>query len=261
MGSAILGGLLGARVVGAARLAGYDPAPGRVAALRRLHVRSATSSAALARASNVVVLAVKPQVMRAVLHEIAPALTPRHLVISIAAGISTRRIEHELGRGIPVVRVMPNTPAQICQGMSVMCRGRAARAGHVAAAAAIFSALGEVLVLPERFFHAVTAVSGSGPAYVFFFMEGMVEAGRRLRVPPRALRRLVLTTVLGSARLAHATGEALAALRARVTSKGGTTEAAFRVFDRAKVRQGIVAGIVAAARRSSRLARSVDRCS
>lgn len=267
MGSAILRGLLEARVATAGQLVGTDPSPASRAALRRLGIRAAASNAALVRACDVVMLAVKPQEMAAVLEEVAPHLAPSQLVISIAAGRSTRWIEQRLGHrqrlpreeagprpsGQPVVRAMPNTPAQIRQGITVLCRGGAASATHLAIAHALFGALGDVLELPERDFHAVTAVSGSGPAYLFFFMEAMLEAGRRLRLPAAAVERLVVQTVIGSASLACATGEPPAVLRARVTSKGGTTEAALRVFEQSNVRAGVVAGVLAAARRSAQL--------
>lgn len=255
MGSAILRGLLEAGVAHPARLRGADPAPARRAALQRLGVRAAASAGALARGCRILILAVKPQELPGVLQAAAPWITRRHLVVSIAAGISTRAIERRLARGVPVIRVMPNTPAQIRQGISVICRGRAARAAHGATARLIFGPLGEVLELPERQFHAVTAVSGSGPAYVFTLMEGMLAAGRRLGLPPGPLQRLVLQTVLGSAQLARATGAPPAALRALVTSRGGTTAAALAVFQRRRVPAGLVAGILAAARRSAQLGR------
>ena len=253
MGIAILRGLRTARHVTAGQTIGADPTPARAAVLRRLGVRRAPSNLALVQASNVVIVAVKPQQMRDVLREIAPELTSRHLVISIAAGISTRQIERVIGASIPVVRAMPNTPAQIRQGMSVLCGGRAARASHRATARAIFDALGETLELPERLFHAVTAISGSGPAYLFLLMEAMLAAGRHLELPPAALDRLVRQTVVGSAQLAAASTESPSILRQRVTSKGGTTEAALRTFARRRVPQALIAGIEAAARRAHQL--------
>jgi len=253
MGSAILRGLLAAGVARPTQLIGADPAAAKRASLRGVRVRIAPSNRALVQQSTVVILAVKPQELVAVARQIAPALTSRHLVISIAAGLSTRRIEAALGRAVPLIRVMPNTPVQIRQGISVICRGRWARSPHARTATAIFGALGDVLELPERSFHAVTAVSGSGPAYLFFLMEQMFTAGRRLGLPAAALERLVRQTVVGSAQLAAAGGESPSVLRARVTSKGGTTEAALRAFAQARVPQGIVRGLLAAARRSAQL--------
>lgn len=253
MGLAILRGLLEARVATPARLLGADPSSAKRAALRRLKVRAASSNAALARASDIILIAVKPQEMAGVLQEIVPALSSTKLIISIAAGRSTRWIEHIIGARRSIVRAMPNTPAQIRQGVTVICAGRAAKASHLAAARAIFGALGEVLELPERHFHAVTAVSGSGPAYVFYLMEAMLAAGRKLQLPSAAVERLVRQTVVGGASLAARAGEPPAVLRARVTSTGGTTEAALRIFEQAGVRAGVVAGIRAAARRSAQL--------
>ena len=253
MGAAIVRGLLEARVAAARQLIGADPSPARRATVRRLGIRTAASNAALVRACDAVVLAVKPQELAAVLAEIAPRLRSSQLVISIAAGRSTRWLEQRLARRQSVIRAMPNTPAQIRQGITVLCRGRAARAAHLAVARRLFGALGETVELPERDFHAVTAISGSGPAYVFLLMEAMLAAGRRLKLPAAALARLVVQTVAGSAALARATGEPPAVLRARVTSKGGTTAAALRAFARARVPAGLVSGMVAAARRSAQL--------
>lgn len=253
MGLAVIRGMLAAGLVRPRQLVGFDPDPSRRAALRALRVRAAASNGSLTEASQVVLLAVKPQQMRAVLAEIAPFLNPKHLVTSVAAGWSTKAIEATLGRRVAVVRVMPNTPAQVRRGIAVLCRGTWATTASVEVARAIFMAVGGVLELPERLFHAVTAVSGSGPAYVFYLMEGMQEAGRRLKLPAKALRRLVVQTVLGSAHLAQETGQAPHVLRARVTSKGGTTEAAIKVFEEARMKAHLVAGIAAADRRSAEL--------
>lgn len=253
MGLAILRGLLEARVVTAAQLLGADPSSEKRAALRRLKVRAVPSNRALVQGSDIIILAVKPQEMPNVLQEMKPSLRRTQLVISIAAGRTTRWLEQALGAGQPVVRAMPNTPAQIRQGVTVLCGGRAAKAWHLSASRAIFGALGEVLELPERDFHAVTAMSGSGPAYVFYLMEAMLAAGRKLGLPAAAVEQLVRQTVVGSASLAAQTGEAPAVLRARVTSKGGTTEAALRVFEQSGIQAGVVAGIRAAARRSAQL--------
>ncbi|MBI4313274.1 MAG: pyrroline-5-carboxylate reductase, partial [Candidatus Omnitrophica bacterium] len=213
----------------------------------------AKSCTDLVKNSSVVILAVKPQQMPEVLREISPDVSRRHLVISIAAGISTSAIERVLGAGIRVVRVMPNTPAQIREGVSVLCRGRFASASDLKKAQVIFKALGVVLELPESTFHAVTAVSGSGPAYVFYLMEAMLEAGRNLKIPQPALEKLVRQTVAGSAQLALQSSLLPEILRQRVTSKGGTTEAAIRAFDAKQVRAALVAGVQAAAKRSKAL--------
>ena len=255
MGAALLRGIVGARVVPPERVLCSDAAAARARALARsLKVRAARSNAELTRASDVIVLAVKPQQMAEVLAEIRPHLTHRPLLISIAAGIRSGWIERRTGGAAPVVRVMPNTPALVGAGISAVAPGRRATAGHLKTAERILGAVGEVIRVPERWMDAVTAVSGSGPAYFFHLMEQMARAGTELGLQPEVARRLVLATASGTAALA-ARGEDPAALRAQVTSKGGTTEAAFRVFDKARLGKTLRAGIFAAAKRSKELSR------
>lgn len=275
MGAALVRGIVRGRIVPPGRILCWDPegarrraaaraavlpalpSPTRVAAgtrARSAAIRVARSNAELARRSSVILLAVKPQQMADVLAEIRPHLAHRPLLISIAAGIRTGWIERRTGGRCPVVRVMPNTPALVGAGISAVASGRRARADHMKQAERILRVVGEVVRVPERWMDAVTAVSGSGPAYFFHLMEQMIRAGTELGLAPAVARRLVLSTAAGAASMA-VQGEEPAVLRAKVTSKGGTTEAAFRVFDRARLAQTLRAGIRAAARRSRELSR------
>lgn len=255
MGAALVRGIVKARIVPPRRILCSDPEAAKIRRLARpLKVCAARSNAELARVCRVILLAVKPQQMAGVLEEIRPFLAHRPLLISIAAGIRTGWIERRTGGRSPVVRVMPNTPALVGAGISALAPGRRASAGHVKTAERILGAVGEVVRVPERWMDAVTAVSGSGPAYFFHLMEQMIRAGAELGLTRPVARRLTLATAAGAAALA-AQGEDPANLRARVTSKGGTTEAAFRVFGRARLAQGLRAGIRAAAKRSKELSR------
>lgn len=251
MGAALVRGVLRARVIPEARILCADADARKKRALK---VRAARSNAELAKASQVILLAVKPQQMAEVLGEIRPRLAHRPLLISIAAGIRTDWIERRTGRRCPVVRVMPNTPALVGAGISAVAAGKKAGAGHLKEAERILGAVGDVVRVPERWMDAVTALSGSGPAYFFHLMEQMARAGTELGLPAGVARRLALATALGAAALA-AQGEDPAALRAKVTSKGGTTEAAFRVFERARLGNTLRAGIRAAAKRAKELSR------
>ena len=255
MGGALIRGMLKARLIPPSRIVTWDPRQqNRSRVVRSFGIRSARSNREVAKAP-VILLAVKPQQMEEVLEEIRPVLGHRPLLISIAAGIPIRWIEKKVGRSPRVVRVMPNTPALALAGISAVAKGRSATGRDLQTAVRIFGCVGEVVRVPEGWIDAVTAVSGSGPAYFFHLMEQMIEGGTRLGLSKEAARRLTLQTALGAAKLANESKEDPRLLRARVTSKGGTTEAAFRVFERAGLSRILRAGIRAAARRAKELSR------
>ena len=257
MGSALIRGVLKRkpRLTDPSRLMVWDPDREKLQRLKRsFGIQAARSNLQVAKAP-VILLAVKPQQMEQVLAETRPALSHLPLLISIAAGIPTRWIEGKVGRKIPVIRVMPNTPALVGAGISAVSAGRAAGRRHLDLAKRIFASVGEVVEAPEAWMNGVTAVSGSGPAYFFFLMEQMEKVGVELGLSPKVARRLALATAEGAARLAGVSGEDPGLLRRRVTSKGGTTEAALRVFKRGRLEQVLKRGIRAAAQRAKGLAR------
>lgn len=171
-----------------------------------------------AQKGDTLLLVVKPQDMNDVLDEIAPVVDPSTLVISLAAGITTATIESRLPQHTPVVRVMPNTPALVDEGMSTISRGSHCDEAHLAEAETLLSATGKVVRVPEKQQDAVTAISGSGPAYIFFVVESMIEAGVHLGLPRSTATELVVQTFVGSAKLMRETGEHPTVLRERVTS-------------------------------------------
>ena len=253
MGSALARGMVEARLLPPGRVIGYDADPAKARKLAKNLRIKAARSAREAAACSVLLLAVKPQQMEKALEEIRPYLEHRPLLISIAAGMRTGWIERRAGRGIPVVRVMPNTPALVKKGISAVALGASAGPKHRLLAERIFRSVGEVIRVEESRMDAVTAVSGSGPAYFFYLMEQMAETGARLGLSAAAARRLAGATAQGAAELAARSGEDPAALRARVTSRGGTTEAAFKVFKQKKLGAILQSGIRAAARRAKEL--------
>lgn len=262
MGQALIRGILAKRLIAPRGVIAWDPDLGKLAALARtVRIRKANSNRQVAEA-DCILLAVKPQQMEEVLQEIQPVLQDRlrsqpsrPLVISIAAGISTRWIGRRVGKSVPVIRVMPNTPALVGCGISAIAAGRSAGWNEMQQAQRIFSCVGEVVTLPESALNAVTAVSGSGPAYFFYLMEEMIQAGISLGLSEVVARRLVLQTAAGSAKMAQSSGGDLDLLRARVTSKGGTTEAAFQLFLKKRLGQTIRQGIQAAAARAKEMGR------
>ncbi len=255
MGGALLEGWLG-RGLPPTEAHIVEPDTGRRAALAglgpvRLHAALAELPDSLEPAA--LVLAVKPQVMDAVLAECRAIAGRSGFVLSIAAGKEIAGFERVFGSDRPIVRAMPNTPAAVGRGMTVLCANAACGPEVRSGAAALLGAVGEVAWIDEEeLMHAVTAVSGSGPAYVFLLVEAMAAAGRRLGLPAELAGVLARRTVAGAGELLHRSDQSAAALREAVTSPGGTTEAALRVLMRPEGLERLLAEAVAAAERRSR---------
>ncbi|MGB3828015.1 MAG: pyrroline-5-carboxylate reductase [Ornithinimicrobium sp.] len=265
MSIAILGaGVMGSTLLSAFLRAGHSAVDitisDKVAARRdevaAAHDVTAADPAAATRGATVVLLAVKPQDMRALLREIGGFVEPGALVISIAAGISTEFLEEHLPQGTSVVRVMPNTPALVDQAMSALALGQHCSAEHAAQAEALLATVGRVVTLDEQHLDAVTALSGSGPAYIFYVVEAMIEAGVLLGLPRVTATELVVQTLYGAATVLRETGQHPTVLREQVSSPGGTSVAALRELEDHKVRAAFMTAIEAAARRSRELSAS-----
>jgi pyrroline-5-carboxylate reductase len=226
----------------------------RAAELRERYGVDVVSNLDAAKRADTLVLVVKPQDMPDLLAEIAPAIEPTQTVVSLAAGITTGFVESRLPDGVAVVRVMPNTPALVDEGMAAISRGAHCDESHLELAERLLAATGRVVRVPEKQQDAVTAISGSGPAYIFFVVESMIEAGVHMGLPRGTATDLVVQTVVGSAKLLRETGEHPTVLRERVTSPGGTTAAAVRELEDHKVRAAFLSAIEAARNRSRELA-------
>jgi pyrroline-5-carboxylate reductase len=203
--------------------------------------------------SDTVVLVVKPQDISDLLGEIREHLRPGALLVCIAAGITTAFVEERAPDGVAVVRVMPNTPALVDEGMAALSPGSHCDDEHLARASALLSATGKVVQLPEHHQDAVTAISGSGPAYIFYVVEAMIEAGVLLGLPRATSTELVVQTLYGAATMLKETGEHPTVLREQVSSPAGTTMAALRQLDDHKVRAAFLTAMEAARDRSREL--------
>jgi len=257
MAGALIRGLLQSGLYGPRELAASDADSDRLAALAgETGIRTHPGNPALVEDCTAVVLAVKPQVLPDVLAEVRDHAAPDLLVVSIAAGIPLSLIRGGLGKDLPLVRVMPNTPALIGRGMSALAPGGRATDEHLAVARAVFEAVGETLVVEESMMNAVTAVSGSGPGYVFRIMEALVEAGEGVGFEREAAVRLVIQMVLGAAHLAVESDRSLAELREMVTSPGGTTAAGLAVMDDRNLEEILTAAVRAARDRAVELGRA-----
>jgi pyrroline-5-carboxylate reductase len=254
MGEALLAGALASGVAPAGVVATVRR-PGRGQELEdRYGVRTATDNAAAVAGARVVVVAVKPKDAADMLHAVGPALDPDAVVVSVAAGLPARFFEERLPAGARVVRAMPNTPAEVGEGVTAIVGGAAASDDDVALVERVLAGSGLVVRVAEKDMDAVGALTASGPAYVFYVVDAMAEAGVLLGLTRDVARRLAVQTVLGSARLLDTTGEHPVTLRERVSSPGGTTVAALRRLDDRGVRSAFLDALEAARDRARELA-------
>jgi pyrroline-5-carboxylate reductase len=260
---AILGaGVMGSTLLSGLLRSGRDTADLVITGRNVERANELASTYGVRRLSNVdaalqadtLVLVVKPQDMGGLLVEISGHVRPGALVVSLAAGITTGFLEERLPAGTAVVRVMPNTPALVDEGMAAISPGQHCDEGHLSEAEELLRSCGKVLRIPEKHLDAVTAISGSGPAYIFYVVEAMIEAGVLLGMPRATSTELVVQTLYGAATMLKETGQHPTVLREQVSSPGGTTMAALRQLDEHKVRAAFVTAMEAAAERSKQLA-------
>jgi pyrroline-5-carboxylate reductase len=254
MAEAIARGLIAAKLVGPGNIIASDPTPARRELFASFGATATEANADAARADTVL-LCVKPQMMQAALEQVRDALDPRSLVISIAAGTTTTYIERALGvpeKAIRVIRAMPNTPMLVGKGATAVCRGLNATEADVRRASELLGAAGIVVTIDdEALMDAVTALSGSGPAYVFFLAEQMISAGVELGLPAETARRLALATIGGAGHMLEASPDSPQELRRKVTSPKGTTHAAITHMQAERWDQ-ITRDAIAAAQRRGR---------
>ena len=216
-------------------------------------VRTTADNLRVVEACDVVVLAVKPQTMTALLAEVRPATADRHLVVSIAAGITLRQLAEGLGPDRRLVRVMPNTPCLVCASAAGFAAGPAAQPEDVERVGRLFNAVGRAFAVPEHLLDAVTGLSGSGPAFVYVMIEALSDGGVRMGLPRDVATALAAQTVLGAARMVLETKQHPGALKDAVTSPGGTTIAGLHALERGGLRAALMDAVEAATRRSVEL--------
>jgi pyrroline-5-carboxylate reductase len=255
MGSIIALGLITHQIIPAKDIVVTDIDTARLKFLRSsLKIKVSSDNEKAAKGTDVIILAVKPQNMATTLKEICTAVNKSKVVISIAAGITTKFIENSLTEGVRVVRVMPNTPALVGEGAAAVAKGSGAKANDVKLTREIFNAVGISVEIKERLMDAVTGLSGSGPAYFFLIIEAMIEAGLKTGLSRNLAKQLAAQTMLGAARLCLESDKEPAQLREMVTSPNGTTFAGLKVMEEKNIRAIIVAAIEAATKRSRELA-------
>jgi pyrroline-5-carboxylate reductase len=256
MGEALVRGLVGASVVPPDLITVTDVRAERARQLAQQYgITAQADNARCVRDAEVVILAVKPQIMADVLREIAPAVTSRHLLVSIAAGVATATIRRGLGKEARIIRVMPNTPALVLRGATALARGAGLEGDDLATAEEIFSAVGRVVVLDEALMDAVTGLSGSGPAYVAIVIESLADGGVKMGLDRATAMTLATQTVLGAAQLLAETGLHPGALKDMVSSPGGTTIAGIAALEEGGLRTTLIRAVERATERSRELGR------
>lgn len=257
MGGAIVGGLLSRGVADAGRIWISDTAKDRLLELKDLYkIHTATENRTVVKNADILILAVKPQVMGPVLKDLSGAVGPSKLVISIAAGIPISFLEGHLGKGVRVIRTMPNTPALIGEGATALARGSHASEQDLDVARQIFDAVGRTVIVPEEQLDAVTGLSGSGPAYVFIILEALSDGGVRMGLPRDTALVLAAQTLLGAAKLFLAGDKHPGQLKDMVTSPGGTTIAGIQALEEGGLRAAMIGAVEAATLRSQELGKA-----
>lgn len=254
MGTTLVRALLDAGTLDAARVVAttrHESTAGDVA--RSLGIAASTDNREAVRDADVVLVCVKPQILPEVLREVAPSLAPDALLVSIVASATTPRMERELGGDFAVVRAMPNTPALVRAGMTVLCAGSRADASHLARAEALFRAVGRTMVLDEKHMDAVTALSASGPAFIYVVLESLAEGGVKVGLPRRIATELAGQMCLGAAKTMLETGEHPALLKDAVTTPAGCTIDGLLELEAGGLRVTLIKAVVEATRRARQL--------
>lgn len=256
MGEAILKGLIAAQLVKPQQVTVTDVIEARLAYLRETYtVRALADNVKAVAQADLIVLAVKPQDVVHTIEGIASAVHDDQVLISIAAGVSTAKIETAFGRPVRVVRVMPNTPALVLAGAAGLCAGSHATPADLAIARTLFDALGRTVVVSEYLMDAVTGLSGSGPAYIFVLIEALADGGVKMGLTREAALTLAAQTVYGSAKLLLETGLHPGELKDRVTSPAGTTIAGLQALEEHAFRGAVIGAVERATLRSRELGR------
>src|SRR5262245_28478416 len=256
MGEALIKGLTAASLVPPEAIYASDVRVERLRAVEQQYgVRTLEDNAELVRQVDVAILAVKPQILGAIARQIAPVITPKKLLISIAAGVSTATIRAALGKDARLIRVMPNTPALVLEGVTAIAKAEGLEPGDLDVAAEIFGAVGRVVTLDEELMDAVTGLSGSGPAYVALVIESLADGGVKMGLDRVTAMTLATQTVVGAARLILETGMHPGALKDMVSSPGGTTIAGIAALEEGGIRNNFIKAVERATQRSRELGR------
>ncbi len=254
MAEALMKGLIQAKLVTPSNVIASDVISARRKYISAtLKIKTTDNNQDVVKNADVIFIAVKPNVVDPLLDEVGTFINSSQLIISIAAGITTAKIGKKLSSDVPVIRVMPNTPALVLEGASALAGGTAAKKEHIELARTLLAAVSQVVLVPESLLDAVTGLSGSGPAYVFQFIESLADGGVKEGLSREIALLLAAQTVYGSAKMLLGTKEHPASLRDKVTSPGGTTIAGLHALESGKFRATVMNAVSAATHRSKEL--------
>jgi pyrroline-5-carboxylate reductase len=223
---------------------------------KKLGIPVGTDNVSASRNADIIFVCLKPQAVQGVMEEIRANIRPEQMVISVAASVPTNAIESGLGKAIPVVRAMPNTPCAIGHGMTALCKGKHAGAPHLEIASELFNVVGRTVVVDEKHMDAVTGLSASGPAYIYIILESLAEAGVKVGLPRDIATLLAAQTTLGAAAVVLETGDHPALLKDAVTTPAGCTIDGIMELEEGKLRVTLIKAVVKAAQRAKELAYS-----
>jgi pyrroline-5-carboxylate reductase len=254
MGGALLQGIINKKLVDKSRFIVFDLDPEKTGNLKeKFGVAVADSPLSLCSQARKIFFAVKPQDILKLLLQIRTALRPDHLLISLAAGLPINFFQEQLRQPLKIIRIMPNTPCLVGEGMCIICKSVAVSDAEMHAITTLMEALGKVVALEEKHFSAVTGLSGSGPAYVFLVIEALADGGVEMGLNRDAAQLLAAQTVLGAAKMVLETGEHPAVLKNRVTSPGGTTSAGLLALEEGALKASLIRAVIEAAQREKAL--------
>jgi pyrroline-5-carboxylate reductase len=257
MGETLIKALLETGLLGAGQVVATARHSHRVDEIaKRFNVAVTLDNREAVAAADVILLCVKPQALGGVLTEIRPVVRADQVIISIAASATTAFIERNLGTAVPVVRAMPNTPTLVRSGMTVLCAGTHARDEHLARAREVFDAVGRTLIIDEKYMDAVTALSASGPAYIYVILESLAEGGLKVGLPRQVATELAAQMCLGAARMVLETGAHPALLKDAVTTPAGCTIDGILQLEEGGLRVTLIKAVVEATRRAAQLIES-----
>lgn len=259
MGSALVKGWIASKLIPASKIVGVDSDASKIKqTASQLKIKVTTDAGTALKGAQLIILSVKPQNIKELFGQAGSMIPKSALIVSIAAGISTEQIEKSLPQGCPVVRVMPNTPALLGAGMAAVAGGKRAKPAHVKLVLKLFAAVGKSIQVQEDQMDWVTALSGSGPAYIFYMIEAMTAAGVKGGLNEKVALELAAQTVYGAARMVQETGKSPEELRIQVTSPGGTTQAALEKMAELGFKEMVVKAMTAAAERGAELRKMND---
>lgn len=256
MGEALIKGLLATSLLHREQVHAFDVSSSRMQHLQETYgIQLSSSIAEVAEKCRIIILAVKPQAMPPVLEELQRHIVQYPLIISIAAGVPLSTLQESLPEGVPLIRVMPNTPALVLEGASAISRGPHVTDEQMQQAFRLFEAVGTAIEVEEKWMDSVTGLSGSGPGYILLLLESLIDGGVLMGIPRPTARELVLQTALGTVKMAQATGKHPAELKDLITSPGGTTISGLKVLEERGVRGALMDAVEAATRKSRELGR------